>query len=1146
MKKRSSIRGRTFCAALIFTFSALFPVLPGSVPGMTAAAEEIVSVQFEQPFAQKDEPLSVAVTGVEDTSVLTYRWTVDGVKQNVDGNSYTPAESDLEKMIQADVYAEDGTKLGSSKMYFSEIPVVYIETENQAPIVSKEDYLSADMQMQGSKNHSNGLYNGKIQIRGRGNATWGNPKKPYKIKLNSSSDIFGMGKSKHWVLLANYVDPSLLRNKLSYDFSGAMGMPYMQSVHVDVILNGSYIGNYQFCEQVKMEADRIPVEGFEDKVKAAAKAVSKAEGVDKDALEDAMMENLEWVTSDEFNFGGTSYQVSDYYGPIDITGGYLLELDYYDDEVSQILTDSGKRVKFKNPEFAKTNSEIMKYVADYLNAFEDAIHAADFHTDYEGENIHYSELFDMDSLVRFWIVQEVFFNWDGMNNSNYMYKDAGGLMHMGPIWDMDLTAGSNDGTVKTDQWQTFGFSHWQHPDQWYRSITCDPYFIVQAYDYYHKIRDTLIADILKQIDELDSEMHISGRYNVRKWHSSYYTEYINKLKSWMEAHLAWMDAQFASPMTMIASLGKNGEYGYYPDTSIGITASEEKGEIQLEIKADAERAAVYINGKDAGIQTLSEGTVLLQADSSLLNQNGTLNTVQVFKVSEDGKKGASNFISFDSKAGTQVPEPDVLTGKVTVLGAPVTGAVLKADTVDFNDTAAAYQWMADETEIAGATGEYYLIPARMEGKKISVVVTGNTKIGRLISEPLKAVSRPPVPSDHLLIDQVYGGGGASGVPVSHSYIVIYNPTEEDIDLSEYRLGYLSNRSSSKAGSTAGEMVYLELSGEILAGTSFLIRGAKEDTSGAEVILEIDKYDLEWEGRIIDNKQYQAAIYKGETRIDAVSVNEEAAEGSPLCDPPGDEILSKNKCICRNAHMDTDDNQTDFNVINLSKAPKNILAAVKPERQPDKPEKLDPENPDPEKPDPENPNPDQPDLEKMDPKQEEKPAQQDDSAAKKNLLNVSSLKLQKGQTAKVLKLKETAAAGDKVVRWKSSNPQIVKVSAKTGKMTGKKTGKAVITAVLKSGAAVSCNINVIKKPVATKSIALAKSSVTLKKGKTYTIKIKNRQPLTANDKLTYKSADDKIAAVSAKGKVTAKNIGKTIITVKTASGRKKLVQIQVRL
>ena len=38
-----------------------------------------------------------------------------------------------------------------------------------------------------------------MSIKGRGNSTWRNPKKPYKIKLDEEADIFGLGANKHWV-----------------------------------------------------------------------------------------------------------------------------------------------------------------------------------------------------------------------------------------------------------------------------------------------------------------------------------------------------------------------------------------------------------------------------------------------------------------------------------------------------------------------------------------------------------------------------------------------------------------------------------------------------------------------------------------------------------------------------------------------------------------------------------------------------------------------------------------------------------------------------------------------------------------------------------------------------------------------------------
>lgn len=1001
----------------------------------------------------------------------------------------------------------------------SSLPIVYVDTENGVDITSKEKYVNATMTIQGNETWNTNLYDGAIEIRGRGNGTWGNPKNPYKIKLDSASDLFGMGKSKHWVLLANYVDPSLLRNKVSYDFSGAMGMPYMQSVYVELILNGKHLGNYQLCEQVKLEEDRVNIEGVESKVKAAAKAISKAEGLDKDALEDAMNENMAWITSDSLTFEGKTYRVSDYYGPIDITGGFLLELDYYDDEVSQIITSTGKRVKFKNPEYAVTNQEMYGYVTDYLNAFEAAIHAKDFRTAYQGKELHYSELFDMDSLVKFWLVQEIFFNWDGMNNSNYIYKDVDGLMHFGPVWDMDLTSG-NGGTGSTSTWQTFGFDFWQHPDQWYRSVTKDPFFIVRAYQYYHEIRDTLIEDMRAQILALGEEIGESGQTNLDMWHNGgKYASRVKELYDWMTRHLEWMDEQFASPEIMVASLGKNAAYGYAPDQGIGITVMDMGKTIQVRF-ADAGRVKCYVNGKDAGTETLTDEKAEFQIPKELLTTDGTLNAVQVFAVKEDGTLGASNFAAFESEI-----LPDTLTGEVAIVGNPVVLAILSVETNALNDPAVSYQWLADGEPIPGASNVFYRITPNMVGKKISVSVTGSETMGSIVCGMEAAVALPAVQKDHLIINQVYGGGGASGVPVSHDFIEIYNPTEKTVDLSQYRLGYLSNRKKDKAGSTGGEIAELALTGRLRSGMSCLIRCAANDTSGAESVLQIEKFDVSWEGRAIDNKQYQVMLRKDGNLIDGLSVNEGALEGVPFQDPEGDEILSKNKSVRRIGYQDTDENTADFEVLNLTKLPGELLATVMPDSL--AAHGLTVDSPEPEEP------------------KEDKPDDKVPDSKEPSRLNARKLDLQKGQSAKVLKLEYAAVPGDKIVSWSSSNPGRVKIHKKTGKMTGRAPGNAVVTATLQSGEKLSCKIRVIKKPVATKSYALNKTKLVLKKGKSFQIRLKNRLPLTANDKVTYRSSNPRVVTVLAKGKVKAKARGSARVTVKTGGRKARRIKITVK-
>ena len=147
---------------------------------------------------------------------------------------------------------------------------------------------------------------------------------------------------------------------------------------------------------------------------------------------------------------------------------------------------------------------------------------------------------------------------------------------------------------------------------------------------------------------------------------------------------------------------------------------------------------------------------------------------------------------------------------------------------------------------------------------------------------------------------------------------------------------------------------------------------------------------------------------------------------------------------------------------------------------------------------------------------------------------------------MLSLKATVSAKeDAVVSWKSSNTKVVKVNAKTGKLTAtSKTGTAKITVTTKSGAKATCTVKVQKARVTTKSIAFAKKSVSLKKGKSVKLTIK-RNPISATEKITWTSSNKKVATVDKNGKVTGKKAGKVTITAKTSNGKKATCKVTVK-
>ena len=120
------------------------------------------------------------------------------------------------------------------------IPVIYINTENQAEIAVKDTYVNANMII---KDKGEVVSENTLRIKGRGNATWTYPKKPYRLKLDEKANIFNMGEDKDWVLLANYCDKTLLRTSIAFKLSKLMNFPWtVKDQFVELVLNGNIWG----------------------------------------------------------------------------------------------------------------------------------------------------------------------------------------------------------------------------------------------------------------------------------------------------------------------------------------------------------------------------------------------------------------------------------------------------------------------------------------------------------------------------------------------------------------------------------------------------------------------------------------------------------------------------------------------------------------------------------------------------------------------------------------------------------------------------------------------------------------------------------------------------------------------------------------
>lgn len=127
-------------------------------------------------------------------------------------------------------------------------------------IWSKEDYVDALLKIEGNGycEDSDTL---KLSLRGRGNSTWGMAKKPMRMKLPKKKSLFGLEKQKNYVLLANYIDNSLMENVIAFWIARRIGVPYANhTVPVNVEINGYPRGSYIITEKVGINSGSVDID----------------------------------------------------------------------------------------------------------------------------------------------------------------------------------------------------------------------------------------------------------------------------------------------------------------------------------------------------------------------------------------------------------------------------------------------------------------------------------------------------------------------------------------------------------------------------------------------------------------------------------------------------------------------------------------------------------------------------------------------------------------------------------------------------------------------------------------------------------------------------------------------------------------------
>lgn len=1139
-----------------------------------------IKASFEQDYAKPDTPLSVILEHAPADMSCTYSWSVDGKPvTQATGNSYTPTRSDLEKFIKVVIESPEYQGRWEASVYCSELPVVYITTDDGQDVTNKGTYKTAHMRLQGNDEFtkSSTLYDGVTEIKGRGNSTWdyaaaNGLKKPYKLKLDKKTDILGMGKNKHWVLLANVIDHTNMRNQLMTEFSRDIGMEcYLDAKPVVLILNGSYNGLYQLYEHKRVGDTRINVYDWEGLAEDIAGAIAKKESLSdsqKKTLEDHMTEDFSWYDSGMVSFNGRSYLVTDYYKDTipAFTGGFVYDMDFRLNDskyISKFWTRYGYPIFFEAPEYAKTSETMMDYGKTYLQSFEDALHADDFYASFQGKDQHYSQLYDIDSLIQNWFLVEYSMNWDGMKNSTLMYKDLEGPLKMGPAWDFDWCWGNINMYSMTNPYVITGWhsttdsfcEQGYQRENWNRYLISDPYFATLVFEKWQEIRSTVIEDMIKdggKIDTLQEAYRTAAMANDDRWSYSYgrysgigitngqevhktselYDDAVASMKYFIKKRVTWFDSQFTSVEDLLASWGR---YSGSNELQVSDIQSPDTG--QSEITASVTNSAVkkiafYVNGIYAGEEAVlqNEASIII-GDQFLREGENASNTVQIRALDDSGNFMKSNGKVLTNYRNFQKNVQAALTGTVSIQGNPFCGSTLKALLKDSNHTGTlSYQWLADGEDIQDATKDAYVLTSSEIGKRISVRITSSQEAGFLLSASTQAVSEKTiiVQTEHLIIHQVYGSGAKGDTPLSHNFIELYNPTDEPVALDGYTIGYLSN-SKNAASTTKGDIITADLTDTIPSHASYLIRCAADLMTDKDPHHEIQAGDLEWPDRVIDNKQYQILLSQNGETIDALSVEEDALEGFPFTG------VSKQKSARRTDFLDMDDNNTDFEPIPYNSIDTDF-SSVRPRSLADGPWGMSVPEP--------------------------------EHALTGQAAILGTAK--SGETLSVLLTGCNADPDTLTYTWKADGIAISGFSGTTFTLTDAYIGKymaVTVTSSEKTGTLDSPPTAIVEPkansegsenpdepggdeipeppaPVMAASVTLNRTSIILPKGGSQQVKAAVSPANAANQSLTWASLDPSIASVNAAGLITGLKKGTVQITATTVNGKSAKVTVTV--
>ena len=388
----------------------------------------------------------------------------------------------------------------------SQIPSVYLTLKHDLSHISSDQEQSDSGQALILSGDGETVYAGGLEkIKGRGNTSWEQEKKPYNITLQDSVTLPGMtGQTTDYSLVSSS-DLTFLRNRISNEMGELAGTGSMACIRVNLYINNSFEGVYELYQRITPE--NMNLTDLEELTEQANPLRS----------EESLNQLTTGLTLDDWNQSITGKWWDYENNPENITGGYILEADNamrYSGEASGFILESGAYMVAKSP--AYLSEAQYQYISSYVQECENVMRESVGLDDYQA----LSAYIDIPSFVGKYLVEEVSKNIDCSSTSQYFYKDQDGLLHAGPVWDYDWAYGVERIQEEIDYMDPTGFSARDIPGSliWWQLLYYNNAFYQDVVSLYESVLYPWLNELVETgLTQWAQELSASAVMDYLRW-----------------------------------------------------------------------------------------------------------------------------------------------------------------------------------------------------------------------------------------------------------------------------------------------------------------------------------------------------------------------------------------------------------------------------------------------------------------------------------------------------------------------------------------------------------------------------------------------------------------------------------------------------